>query len=55
MLDSKAFTDWAEVWHDDLLTIKPPEINKTAVKALLKTGEELPGVKLAESQNIQIK
>ena len=55
VLDSKAFTDWAEVWHDDLLTIKSPEINKTAVKALLKTGEELPGVKLTESQNIQIK
>lgn len=55
VLDSKAFTDWAEVWHDDLLTVKPPEINKTAVKALLKTGEELPGVKLTQTQNIQIK
>ena len=54
--DDKAFIEWASVWHEDLLTLKTPEINKTAVKALIKSGGDAsPFVKIVETQNIQLK
>lgn len=40
---------------DAYLRIKPPELDKTAAKKALKAGEEIPGCRLVENQNIQIK
>ena len=37
------------------LTFKEAELNKTAIKAALKAGEEVPGCVLVERQNIVIK
>lgn len=39
----------------DLLTIQAPKISRTAVKASLKDGDELPGAVLEERLNINIK
>lgn len=39
----------------DLLTIPVPKISRTAVKASLKDGDELPGAELEERLNINIK
>ena len=41
--------------NDDYLKYKDPEADKTAIKAALKAGENIPGCILVEKQNIQIK
>lgn len=49
------FVVWASEAHNDLLTYKQPEPNKTVIKQMLKAGGKLPGVQLVERQNISIK
>ena len=49
------FVVWASEAHNDLLTYKSPEPNKTVIKQMLKAGGALPGVQLVERQNISIK
>lgn len=41
--------------NDELLRFKDPEINKTAVKAAIEEGQEIPYAALVEKNNIQIK
>lgn len=41
--------------HDELLKYKEPDIDKKAAKAILESGEAIPGITLAESMNLQIK
>ena len=41
--------------RDDLLSYKAPTVNKSAIKAVIKTGKEIPGAVLVEKQNIQIR
>lgn len=41
--------------RDDLLSYKAPLVNKSAIKAVIKTGKKIPGAVLVEKQNIQIK
>lgn len=41
--------------RDDLLSYKAPTVNKSAIKAVIKTGKKIPGAVLVEKQNIQIK
>ncbi len=53
--DSAAFLVWAEKHDDTLLTYKPPEISKTAVKDAIRAGKQLPGASLVRTQTIQIK
>lgn len=54
--DEKAFLDWIySSGRDDLLTYQQPKVNKTEVKAALKTGLEIPGAALVEKKNMQIK
>lgn len=54
--DEKAFLAWVNAsGRDDLLTYQQPKVNKTEVKAALKTGIEIPGATLVEKQNLQIK
>ena len=49
------FVVWAAECHNDLLTYKAPEPNKTAIKQYLKAGGTLQGATLVERQNISIK
>lgn len=53
--DESAFVVWAVSHHADLLTVKPPVPNKTAIKAAIKGGEDIPGAAIETRQNIQIK
>ncbi len=53
--DSVAFLAWAEKHDDTLLTYKPPEISKTAVKDAIRAGKQLPGASLVRTQTLQIK
>lgn len=54
--DEKAFLAWVNAsGRDDLLTYQQPKVNKTEVKAALKTGLEIPGAALVEKKNMQIK
>lgn len=49
------FVEWAKENRDDLLTYAQPKANLTAIKKLLKDGEEVAGAQLITKQNIQIK
>lgn len=49
------FIEWAQENRDDLLTYAQPKANLTAIKKLLKDGEEVAGAQLITKQNIQIK
>lgn len=53
--DSGEFIKWAESGHDDYLRYKDPEVNKTAVKAALKAGNDIPFAVLTRSRSIIIK
>lgn len=44
-----------EYGNADYLKYKEPEADKTAIKAALKSGANIPGCILVESNNIQIK
>lgn len=52
--ESVEVENWQQL-EDDYLKYKEPEVNKTAVKAALKNGLALNGVRLVEKKNIQIK
>lgn len=41
--------------HDELLKYKAPTIDKKAAKALLESGEAIPGLALTDRVNLQIK
>lgn len=49
------FIAWAKRRAKNLLTIKEPEPNKTAIKEMLKNNEKVPHVQMVTVQNIQIK
>ncbi|MDO4801780.1 MAG: siphovirus Gp157 family protein [Prevotellaceae bacterium] len=52
---SDDFIEWAQRnSRDDLLTYKEPTANKTAIKAAITDGEELPA-EIVENLNISIK
>ena len=53
--DSGKFVEWAGNGHDDYLRYKDPEVNKTAVKAALKAGNDIPFAVLTRSRSIIIK
>ena len=45
----------AKQGRDDLLRFKDPELNKTALKAALKAGEQLDGAQLVRTESLIIK
>ncbi len=53
--DTDRFIQWAAQGHPEYLRQKPPEVDKAAVKEALKTGAELPGVRLEAGETFQIK
>lgn len=56
LTDEHAVATWLLArGHDDALTYPEPKISKTAVKELLKAGEEVKGAELVERQAMQIK
>ena len=40
---------------EECINRKDPEVNKTALKKLLKSGVEIPGAQIVEKQNLMIK
>lgn len=54
--DTAGFIKWAQdTDNDDLLRYKAPEVDKTAVKAALKCGAQIPGAELTRSRSVVIK
>jgi hypothetical protein len=53
--DEHGFIKWAEEHKGELLKYKEPEISKTAVKAALKNGEDIPYCTLERTQSVIIK
>ena len=53
--DEHGFIKWAEEHNDELLKYKEPEISKTAIKAALKNGENIPYCTLERTQSVIIK
>lgn len=53
--DEEAFVAYAQTECDDLLTYAKPKPNRTAIKAAMKDGRDLPGVELVTKQNMQIR
>ena len=53
--DEEQLIQWAAFDHDDLLTYKPPTLNKTAIKKALKAGEVIPGAVIETRQNMILK
>ena len=49
------FVDWAKKNSPDLLRVKEPEADKTAIKSLLKSGSIIPFASLVKKTTIQIK
>ena len=49
------FLDWALLNADELLTYKPPEISKTAIKDYLSKGNTLDKARIVERLSMSIK
>lgn len=56
LTDENGLIGWAELHdRDDLLRYRTPEINKTAVKAALRSGEDIPGAVLERTRSVMIR
>lgn len=53
--DETSFVKWAQENRDDFLKIEAPEIDKTALKAAIKAGQDIKGAYIEKRSNIQIK
>lgn len=51
----EGFTEWAKEHADTLLRYKEPEPDKTAIKAALAGGAEIPNAKLVQNTTMTIK
>ena len=52
---SDGFVEWAQAHNrDDLLTYKPPEPSKTAIKAALESGQDVPA-KMVDKLSVGVK
>ena len=51
---SKDFLEWAKSNRPDLLKVTT-EVSKTAVKAAIEAGDELPGAEIAERKSLIVK
>ena len=50
------FVEWAQTsGNEDLLRYKLPEVDKTAIKARLTSGEEIPFARFVQNMSIAIK
>lgn len=53
--DERAFIEWAQRGHDELLRHKTPEIDRAEVKRFLQAGGSIPGAALGRTKSIVIK
>ena len=53
--DADALLSWAQENNPDLLRVKPPEPDKTAIKKLLVADQIVPGAALASKSSMTIK
>ena len=56
--DADAAVEWIQKYSDDpeeLLKYTTPEIRKDAVKAEIKSGAEIPGVEIEQTESVVIK
>lgn len=53
--DEGEFIKWAKAEHADLLKFAEPTISKSAIKPLIKSGENIPFAKLSRTRSIIIK
>lgn len=54
--DTEKFIEWAQKTnHDEMLKYSLPEIRKSAIKPLLKSGENIPYTALTRTQSVIIK
>lgn len=54
--DESALAAWAmESGHNDLLIYTPPKVSKSEVKALIKSGVEVPQAQIVESISMGVK
>ena len=55
LLDESALAAWAvETNHEGCIVPRPPAVDKMAVKALLKSGEDVPGAQLVKKNNLVV-
>ncbi len=55
IVNSEGLIDWAMKEHDEILKYLPPEISKTGVKSLIKSGVAVPYTQLEKTQSLIIK
>ena len=55
IIDEDRCVAWLIDNDEDALTYQMPKISKTAVKELIKNGQDVPGVALVERQTMNIK
>ena len=53
-VDESMFMQWAAIYRGDLLNVKTT-VDKTAIKAELKSGVKLPNAQIVTNFNLQIK
>lgn len=53
--DADGFVQWAQEYNPELLTFKQPELNKTEIKRILKSGQAIEGCRVETCLNLQIK
>ena len=54
--NEQAFVSWAQLSNrDDLLRYAAPDINKTAVKAALNDGQNIPGCQIVRTKSLIVK
>lgn len=49
------FVEWAQEHADDLLTVKEPTPNRTAIKAALEDGREIEHAEIVTNESLQVK
>ena len=49
------FVAWAQEHADDLLTLKEPTPNRTAIKAALEDGREIEHAEIVTNESLQVK
>lgn len=53
--DEAAFIKWAAKYREDFLRFKEPEIDRTAVKRAIQSGEVIPGATLEQKMSMVVK
>lgn len=55
VLDEVKLLEWAKANRDDLLTYKDPEIKKSAIKAAIQSGEDVPYVSIDKTPTMSVR